>query len=94
MGHRCRTCCILVVVTNKYIKYDSTMVKWLCYIYISVHVGRNFHVLYSCVVIIIMMFRGCSLLLLLYLFMSWLWLHLLWIYIRVVVVYILYDDHF
>lgn len=50
---------------------------------ISVHVGRNFHVLYSCVVIIFMMFRGCSLLLSHYTDCGY-------IYIRVVVVVVVY----
>ena len=37
-----------------------TLLFWNgCAIMISVHVDRNFHVLYSCVVIIFMMFRGC-----------------------------------
>jgi hypothetical protein len=63
VGHSSRTCNLLVVVqTNIYqvrLYYVGNVVLYI----ISVHVGRNFHVLYSCVVIIFMMFRGCSLLL-------------------------------
>ena len=58
---------------------------------ISVLVGRNFHVLYSCVVIIFVMFRGCSLLwLVVYIFRLWLYIYsgCGCIYIQVVVVYI------
>ena len=79
-----------------------TLLFWNgCAIMISVHVDRNFHVLYSCVVIIFMMFRGCFhfdisiyimlwlylYMLWLYLYMSWLYMYVLWMYIHVVVVY-------
>ena len=73
-----------------------TLLFWNgCAIMISVHVDRNFHVLYSCVVIIFMMFRGCFhfdisvyIMLWLYLYMSWLYMYVLWMYIHVVIVYV------
>ena len=51
---------MVVVQTN--VSSMTLLCRNGCAIYIiSVHVGRNFHVLCSCVVIIIMMFRGCFL---------------------------------
>ena len=88
----------MVVVQAKMYQV-MTLLFWNgCAIMISVHVDRNFHVVYSCVVIIFMTFRGCFdisvyIMLWLYLYMSWLYMYVLWMYIHVVVVYILYGDH-